>query len=39
MSGLFQSILEWIFRWVGYYGWSVVVFTLLIRMVMLPFDI
>ena len=39
MSGLFQSILEWIFRWVGNYGWSVVVFTLLIRMVMLPFDI
>ena len=39
MSGLFQSILEWIYRWVGNYGWSVVVFTLLIRMVMLPFDI
>ena len=39
MSGLFQSILEWIYRWVGNYGWSVVVFTLLIRMIMLPFDI
>ena len=39
MSGLFQSILEWIYRWVGNYGWSVVVFTLLIRMLMLPFDI
>ena len=39
MSGLFQSILEWIFRWVGNYGWSVVVFTLFIRLLMLPFDI
>ncbi|MGN1005229.1 MAG: YidC/Oxa1 family membrane protein insertase, partial [Aristaeellaceae bacterium] len=39
MSGLFQSILEWIYRWVGNYGWSVVVFTLLIRMIMLPLDI
>lgn len=39
MSGLFQSVLEWIYRWVGNYGWSVVVFTLLIRMIMLPLDI
>ena len=39
MSGLFQRILEWIFRWVGNYGWSVVVFTLFIRLLMLPFDI
>ena len=39
MSGLFQSILEWIYRWVGNYGWSVVVFTLFIRLLMLPFDI
>ena len=39
MSGLFQSILEWIFRWVGNYGWSVVVFTQFIRLLMLPFDI
>ena len=39
MSGYFQSILEWIFSWVGNYGWSVVVFTLLIRLVLLPLDI
>jgi len=39
MSGLFQSILEWIYSWIGNYGWSVVVFTLLVRLVLLPLDI
>ncbi|MBP3653479.1 MAG: YidC/Oxa1 family membrane protein insertase [Clostridia bacterium] len=39
MSGYFQSILEWIFSWVGNYGWSIVVFTVLIRLVLLPLDI
>lgn len=39
MSGFFQSILEWIFGWVGNYGWAVVIFTLLIRLVLLPLDI
>lgn len=39
MSGYFQSILEWIFSWVGNYGWAVVVFTLLVRIVLLPLDI
>ena len=39
MSGYFQNILEWIFSWVGNYGWSVVIFTLLIRLVLLPLDI
>lgn len=39
MSGLFQNILEWIFSWVGNYGWSIVVFTVLIRLVLLPLDI
>lgn len=39
MSGIFQSILEWIYGWVGNYGWSVVVFTLLVRFVLLPLDI
>ena len=39
MSGFFQSILEWIFSWVGNYGWAVVIFTLLIRLVLLPLDI
>ena len=39
MSGFFQNILEWIFSWVGNYGWAVVIFTLLIRLVLLPLDI
>ncbi len=39
MSAWFQSILEWIYGWVGNYGWSVVVFTLLVRLVLLPLDI
>ncbi len=39
MSGIFQSILEWIYGWVGNYGWSIVVFTLLVRFVLLPLDI
>lgn len=39
MSGLFRNILEWIYSWVGNYGWAVVVFTLLIRVVLLPLDI
>ncbi len=39
MSGIFQSVLEWIYGWVGNYGWSVVVFTLLVRIVLLPLDI
>ena len=39
MSGFFQNALEWIYSWVGNYGWSVVVFTLLVRVVLLPLDI
>ena len=39
MSGYFQSILEWIFSWVGNYGWAVVVFTVAVRLVLLPLDI
>lgn len=39
MSGYFQSILEWIFSWVGNYGWSIVVFTVIVRLVLLPLDI
>lgn len=39
MSGYFQSILEWIFSWVGNYGWSIVIFTLFVRLVLLPLDI
>ena len=39
MSGFFQNILEAIYGWVGNYGWSIVLFTLLIRLVLLPLDI
>lgn len=39
MSRLFQTILEWIYSWVGNYGWSVVVFTLFVRILVLPLDI
>ena len=39
MSGYFQSILEWIFSWVGNYGWSIVIFTLVVRLIILPLDI
>ena len=39
MSGFFQNILETIYGWVGNYGWAIVLFTLLIRLVLLPLDI
>lgn len=39
MTSLFMDFLNWINSWVGNYGWSVVVFTLFIRLVLLPLDI
>ncbi|MEF9974876.1 MAG: YidC/Oxa1 family membrane protein insertase [Clostridia bacterium] len=39
ISEFLKQILEYIFAFVGNYGWSVVLFTLLIRMVLLPLDI
>lgn len=39
MTALFQNILQWIYSWVGNYGWAVVVFTLVVRLVLLPLDI
>ncbi len=39
MTGIFMNLLNWIYSWLGNYGWSVVLFTLLIRLVMLPLDI
>ena len=39
MTQLFKNVLEWIYSWVGNYGWSVVLFTLLIRILLLPLDI
>ena len=39
MTGLFINLLTWINKLVGNYGWSIVVFTLLIRLVLLPLDV
>ena len=39
ISTFFKEILDFIFRLTGNYGWSVIVFTLLIRLVLLPLDI
>ena len=39
MTGLFMNFLNWINSWVGSYGWSVVIFTLFVRLVLLPLDI
>ena len=39
MTGYFMMFLNWINGWVGSYGWSIVVFTALIRLVLLPLDI
>ena len=39
MTGFFINLLNWINNLVGNYGWSIVVFTLLIRLVLLPLDI
>ena len=39
INGFFISILEGIHGFVGNYGWSVVIFTLLIRFVLLPLDV
>ena len=38
MTSLFMDFLNWINSWVGNYGWSVVVFTLFVRLVLLPLD-
>ena len=39
INSLFVSALNWIYSWVGNYGWSVVVFTLMIRLLVLPLDV
>ena len=33
-----KTILEWIYGFVGNYGWAVVLFTLLVRLIVMPFD-
>lgn len=39
MTGYFMMFLNWINSWVGNYGWSIVVFTLIVRLILLPLDI
>ena len=38
MTGIFESILNGIYNLIGNYGWSVFIFTLLVRLVLLPLD-
>ena len=39
INAFFVNALRWINSWVGNYGWSVVVFTIMIRLVVLPLTI
>ena len=39
INSFFVSALNWIYSWVGNYGWSVVIFTLMIRLIVLPLEI
>ena len=39
MNDFLFGILQWIQGWVGSYGWAMVVFTLLVRLVLTPLDV
>ncbi|MDO4548783.1 MAG: YidC/Oxa1 family membrane protein insertase [Clostridia bacterium] len=39
ISAFLKDVLEFLHTFIGNYGWSIVVFTLLIRLVLLPLDI
>ena len=39
MTNWFVSILDWVFSWVGNYGWAVVVFTVIVKVCLLPLDV
>ena len=39
MNDILRPVLDWIVSWAANYGWAIVIFTILIRMVMLPLDI
>jgi len=39
MNEFLYSILAWINGWVGSWGWSMVVFTIMVRLVLTPFDV
>ena len=38
MNELLKNVIYWIYGIVGNYGWSIVLFTLLIRLITMPFD-
>ena len=38
MNDFVYGILAWIQSWVGSWGWSIVVFAILVRLVLTPFD-
>ena len=38
MTGIFENILEWIYGIVNNYGLAVIIFTVLVRLVLLPLD-
>jgi len=38
LNSLFVSTLNWLNSWVGNYGWAVVIFSLLIRLIVLPLN-
>ncbi len=38
MTDFFTSILNWIQSFAGNYGWSIVLFTVLVRLILLPLD-
>ncbi len=39
MTALLRSVLDFLYRILGNYGWSIAAFTILIRLVLLPLDI
>ncbi len=39
ISSFFKDILDFIFRLTGSYGWSVIIFTILIRLLLMPLDL
>ena len=39
MNDFLFNILAWIRSWVGSWGWSMVVFTIMVRLVLTPLDI
>ncbi len=38
MNDFLINVIHWLYSWTGNYGWAMVVFTVFIRLVLLPFD-